>query len=460
MALTSAWSIVFETASGNTRNATQTLVPLYWERATWTLRRRAPHAFTITIPVHSHHLPTDFKARRELRLQRDGVYVSWGAGFMGAPQVSPAGDDWGPIELPGYGNVMALEFLPYTAGLASGFDTDGLIGLVLDENEHGSGGDWFASAQRTLGTAAITLDYWTNQGKGGTETINELVDIEGWAWRAGINSSGAFTFAASGTVDTDRSATIHAIDRANCRISGVTQDDSRLIAAVNIYSHYPAYRSQLNGALLAGATTITVDTTVGLESGDIVHIGATSTTVDVQTVNVVSSGTQFTITGGGLTYAQADNATVSLPREYYRSSGTIEVTATAEDHHVLTATLFDDTLAVSELRQEMADQYGATYDSVLRSATVETTDPALIAAMLDAGLEPGDSIKLTSNHRYLAGWYAGTTVKVQEMSLELEPGGCRRITLAVGDPRLDDLALLERMVKAGTRAATAYQRTS
>ena len=37
-------------------------------------------------------------------------------------------------------------------------------------------------------------------------------------------------------------------------------------------------------------------------------------------------------------------------------------------------------------------------------------------------------------------------MRVQEMMLDLEPGGCRRIALSVGDPRLDDLVVVERMI--------------
>lgn len=455
----SNFSIVVESASGDTENSTQALNPLHWERAVWTLRRRAPHTISITVPAWSHHVPSDFVARREVRLRRDDVYVSWGAGFLGAVQLTRAGDDW-QMELPGYGNVFCLEFSRYIA-TSSGFDADGLIGSLLDTNEHGSGGDWFPSAQRTIGTAAAgTIDLYSAVGKTGVAVLNELADIEGWGWRAGINSAGTFTMTVNGTVETDRSSTIHAIDGANCRITGVTQDDSQLLSAINLYAHNPAYRSQLNGSHAAGATTITVDATAGLESGDLVDFAVGTTGWETHAVNVVSSSTQFTITGGGLLANQADNVNVTLRTEEFRLSSVSAAASVAQAHHQLVSYQFDDTLPVTTLRDEMAGRYQEVYDSVLRSATVETTDAALIGMMLDAGLEPGDSIKLTSQHRLLSAWYSGTTVKVHEMAIELEPGGCRRITLQVGDPRLDDLATVERMVRAGNRAATAYRRTS
>jgi hypothetical protein len=451
----SSWTITYETASGDTENATQTLLPLHWERATWTLRRRAPHAFTITVPVYSHHLPSAFFPRRELRLLRDGVYVAWGAGFMGAPQLTPAGeDDWGPIELPGYGNVLCLDF-DFAGFTAQAFDADALLGVLLNAAEHGSGGDWFASGQRTIGTASIAVDDYSTQGKAALDCINEMVDLEGWAWRAGINSSGAFTFTANGTIDTDRASSIHLIDGANCRITGVVPDDSRLANSTLIYSHYPAYRSQLNGAHLAGVTSITVDSTLGLESGDIVHFSPGGTAYESRVVNLVSSGTVFTLVAG-LLGNQADNAVVQLPTELYRGPSASAGSANSRQaHHSLVTIIYDDTMASTDLRDQMAQVYQDVYDGMLRTATVETTDPALIATMLDAGLEPGDSVGLTSYHRYLSAWYTGETVKVHEMAIELEPGGCRKITLQVGDQRLDDLAVLERMVKAGQRAATA-----
>jgi hypothetical protein len=456
----STWTIVYETDEGDTESATQTLLPLRWERATWTLRRRAPHAFTITVPVQSHHLPGDFIAHRELRLLRDGVYVAWGAGFMGAVQLTTAGEDeWGPMELPGHGNAAALALfnrgtvVPGFLGTEySGFDVDGIIGGLLNDVEHGSGGDWFTAGGRTLGTSALTIDSYYPRGKGTIEALNEITSLEGWTWRAGINSGGTFTFAASGTVDTDRSATIHCVDRANCRIAGVTQDDSRLLTNVTVYCRMPDIRTQLNGAVLAGASSITVDSTTGFEDDDWIEIGS-GATIDRRVIDVVTSGTVLDVdTVGGLTYNQADNMEVKADTRYYRKTTRTAAASVAQTYHEHSETITNDQATDITHRQEYGDALIDTYDAVLRSATVETTDPALIAAMLDAGLEPGDSVKLTSNHRYLSAWYAGTTVKVHEMTVEVEPGGCRRITLQVGDPRLDDLGVLERMM-AGARTS-------
>lgn len=461
MAIGDGYTIVFETSSGDTENSTQTLLPLHWEKATWTLRRRAPHMFTVTIPPWAHHLPADFVAHRELRLLRAGVYVAWGAGFMGALQLTRSGDNW-TMELPGYGNAAALALftrgLLYSTSVAiaadfDGHDIDGLISAILDGNEHGSGGDWFPAAQRTLGTSALTLARYSPRNKVALEAITDLTDLEGWSWRAGINSSGTFTFAASGSVDTDRSATIHAVDGANCTITSVAQDDSRLLTSVTVYCKTPAWRTLLNGAAVAGDNNITVDSTADADDQDYIIIGA-GATADARAIDTVTSSTVLDINSGlgGLTYNQSDNTEVKGDSRYYRRDTRTAAASVAQSHHAhLEATINDQALRQNH-RQELGDALIDAYDSVQRSATVETADPALIEQMLSAGLEPGDSIKLTSNHPLLTGWYAATTVKVQEMSVDLEPGGCRRIVLAVGDPRLDDLAVIERLM-AGVRTS-------
>lgn len=413
--IASSFQIVFETASGDTENSTQTLLPLNWERATWTLRRRAPHALTITVPVYSHHLPGDFIAHREIRLLRDGVYVAWGAGFMGAVQLSRAGDEWGPIELPGYGNAAALAlFLRNTTEIGymgttygAGFDTDGVIADLLNGAEHGSGGDWFAAAQRTLGAGAISLDGYAPRGRSRLDIINEVTAAEGWSWRAGINSSGAFTFAASATVDTDRSTTLHAIDQANCTITSVTQDDSRILTDVAVFCRTPAIRTLLNGAVIAGATSLTVDSTAGMDAQDDIKIGGGATS-ETRSITSVDSATGLTVPA--LTNAYADNTEVNTVTTLYRRDGRNAAASVSQTYHEHDEVVINDQLFLQTQRQEYGDALLATYGAILRTATVEVTDAALMAAMLDAGLEPGDSIKLTSTHRYLAAWYTGATV--------------------------------------------------
>jgi hypothetical protein len=329
---------------------------------------------------------------------------------------------------------------------------DGIISNILSNHaDHGSGGNWFTVGGRTIGTSATTIEWYKPRGRTALETINELTDIEGWAWRAGINSSGTFTFAASGTVDTDRSATIHCIDRANCRITGVTQDDSRLTTTVTIHCKTPPVRTALNGAVIAGASTITVDSTDEFEADDPINIDA-NTTIEARIIDAVTSGTvlDINIGAGGLAANHADNAEVVTDTQAgsTRRDGVDADASVRQTYHGHWEVLSNDQALRSNVRQELATALIDTYNAPLRSATVETTDPALIAQMLDAGLEPGDSVKLTSNHRYLSAWYAGTTVKVHEMTVELEPGGCRRIALMVGDPKLDDLGVLERMMAA------------
>lgn len=460
------FGIQYETASGDTKDATQALLPLRWERARWTLRRRAPHEISIVIPVTAPHVPADFVPHRELRLTRDGAYVAWGAGFMGAAQIGLAGDDWGPIELPGYGNAAALELFlrgacyPNAIGLdfGAGYDTDGVIGYLLDNTEHGAGGDWFPAAQRTLGAGAISLDGYAPRGRTALAVINEVTAAEGWSWRAGITAAGLFSFAASATVDTDRSASLHLIDRANCRITAVAQDDSRILSSVSLFCRTPPIRTQLNGATLAGALTITVDSTAGMDAQDSIVIGAGATSEE-RPIQGVTSATVLDMDAGfgGLTNAYADNTEVNTVTKYFRKDTRTAAASVAQTHHDHLESIVNDQLRLQTARQEYGDALLDTHDAVQRTATVETTDQALIAAILDAGLEPGDSVKLTSAHRYLSAWYAGTTVRVQEMALELEPGGCRRITLQVGDPRLDDLGVLERKIASLQLSQTADQ---
>lgn len=449
------FAIEYETASGDTQNATQALLPLRWDRARWTLRRRAPHEVSIVVPVTAPHVPSDFVPHRELRLKRDGAYVAWGAGFMGAAQIGLAGDEWGPIELPGYGNAAALEL--FTRGTCSsgfvgldfgiGFDTDSVIDYLLDHADHGSGGDWFPAAQRSLGAGAISLYGYSPRSRTALAIINEVTAAEGWSWRAGITAAGLFSFAASATVDTDRSASLHLIDRVNCRITAVAQDDSRILSSVTLFCRTPPIRTQLNGATLAGATSITVDSTAGMDDQDSIVIGAGATSEE-RPIQGVTSATVLDMNAGfgGLTNAYADNTEVNTVTKYFRKDTRAAAASVAQTYHDHAETVVNDQLRQQGARQEYGDALLDTYDAVQRSATVETTDQALIAAILDAGLEPGDSVKLTSAHRYLSAWYAGTTVRVQEMALELEPGGCRKVTLQVGDPRLDDLGVLERKI--------------
>jgi hypothetical protein len=458
-----AWEFLAEAATGDTRDATQPLGAVRWESAEVTLRRRAPHTISVRVPTWTHHRRSDFVARREWRLRRDGAYVPWGAGLLGAPRLLRGAGAWTHIEVPGWGNLAVLLFKRNTPFAGSwgqdytGNDADGIIGNQLNSADHGAGGDWFPAAGRAIGTAATTLPIYNASGKSPLEVILDMCDVEGWALRAGIDAAGAFTIKAGPAVEQDRSASLHLIDGANCAIVAHDADDSGLVTNLLVVCRAPSLGTQLNGAHAAGATTLTVDGTAGIYAGDALEVGD-GATFEIAAVNAVTSATQLTVLLP-LAFAHADNERVRLAPGYFRSTQRAAATGVAQAHHDHYVVLFNDQLTDPTLRGELADAHLAAYDAVLTSATVETTDAALIAAILDAGLEPGDSVKLTSYDPQLAAEYAGATVKVQEMTLSLTPGGCTRIALAVGDPLIDDLAVLERRVAAGRWAATAQGRS-
>lgn len=457
------WAIEFEPAGGDTTaSATVTTwQSLRWERASITLRRRAPHELTITIPRTSHHRITDFIAGREWRLSRNGVY--WQTGLMNAASL-PGGRQGSALVLPAWGSARVLTLHRGTHredGVGStygGFDVDGLISNILDNVYHVPlTGPWFPFSGRTIYSSSTAIPNGTYLGgRTALEQLNDLCDVDGVAWRVGITSSGAWTFTASATVEVDRSATLKLYDGANCEITDVARDGSEIIAEVlRVASKRPLVDTRLSGAHAIGATTITVDKTEGLADGDVVVLGVGTANEEQKTIASIVSATQLTLTAG-LGSSKADNDVLKNRDPHtFRSLVRNPAASVHQAHHTQHAVLYNDAFPDTIRRQKLGDAHIAAYNHVLAQARVTTSNSALITQCLDAGLEPGDTISLTSGDQDLSLLYNNMSVKVQEMSLELEPGRVVRLDLLLGDPAQDTLALLERRLRAAQMVAVS-----
>lgn len=460
--MASAFEIIYEVGTGDTKDSTLAFLPLRWTEAEVTLRRRAPHAWRVTVPRASHHLVSDFVAYREIRIKRDGAYWAPGAGFMGAAGL-PGGAAGGVIDLPALGNASCLTWsrgtiVPASAGtlFSTTWDATSVIGYLLDNVEHGSAGDWFPSAGRTISASSYSADYYSPRGVTPLEALLQMCDNEGWLPRFGISTAGAFTFKAgsTGVGWSDLTASVHLYDGGNCTIGDVTRDASLLTTNTFIGSKSAAARTKLNGAHIATDTTIAVDSTIGFFANQSALIGSGATR---ETVTIVSidSLTQFTIFSG-LANAQADDAPVDLITDYIHRSNATAAASVSQAHHAQNWFIFNDQLALnSALRERLASAYVGAYDHVLTTARVAVTDTATVEALLAAGLEPGDRVKVTSRDPNVGLLYDNTTATVQEMTVRLRDGGCVGIDLTVGDPRIDDLAVLEKTIMTAARAATA-----
>lgn len=138
------FSLHYETPDGVTDAADATFLELLsWRTAIVTLRHRAPHGLEVRIPLDGYHHTTDFKAWREIRLKKDGVW--WWAGFMDAPSL-PNGGTSTEMVLPGWGNGAAFMFnhnSPRNAAigvlLGPSWDADDqLLGTIQDNVHYGS----------------------------------------------------------------------------------------------------------------------------------------------------------------------------------------------------------------------------------------------------------------------------------------------------------------------------------
>lgn len=459
-----------EALSGDTESSMVGAIPLQWTSASVTLRRRAPHTFEArllrnTVPGQR---AIDFRAGRQFYIQRNGNY--WFAGFMNSATLSGydrADRAFKEIVLPGWGNAYALMLhrnthYPFFLGADyAGFDVDGIITDILDNADHGSGGDWFPAAQRTIYVSPTALQPIRLSGKSALEHLNDLCDIDGAAWRTGITSAGVFTIAVGTTVEVDRSSTIQLYDNANCQIVDLQRDGSLVTSTVIVASKRPSLDTRVATASIAGAASVVLDSVAGLggggnaSEGDQLSFGVGLATEEVRTVSSIS-GTTVALVAPTLTNAHAANEVVKVTSPgSFRVAQRAAAASVAQDYHARHVALYNDGLNDLVRRQEVGDQYLAAYDHPLTTATVEIVDAALITLMLNAGLEPGDRVSLTSADAELRHFYTGTTVTVQEMTLQLEPGRVTQVTLTVGDPRQDDFTRFERRLQSAQAAAVS-----
>lgn len=459
----SQWEIVVETSSGTTDAADATLVSLLsWLDFSITWRRRAVGSITVTIPQDGNHHLGDFVSGRQMYVKRDGVY--WWAGFINAAYL-PEGDGPGPIVLEGwnnaYGLIIGAHNHPWFGTIASnfgGFDADGVITTILDEVEHYSGTDWFPSAQRTIGSAAAgTLTPFWSSGKSALEVINEMADIEGWSWRVGVNSSGVFTFKVGSSAVQDLTNTLHAFTPTPMtRLSGHRRDGSRIVTSVKVTQRTPNVHTQLNGAFAAGSTNLTLDSTARMEPGDVLTFSEGAPTLqETKIINTVPTTTTLTLTSG-LTNNQPDNANVrTVTDNRFRTTTSVAAGTVADAHHEQSMTIYDDRLDGVTRRTQIGVANINAYNHPLETVTLVTTDSDLIDRWLAAACEPGDTIKVSSEHPELSRAYSNTTVTVQEQTLTYSTRSGPSLTAQLGDPQLDALDEITRRFGSAYATATA-----
>jgi hypothetical protein len=459
------WDALFEILSGDTENSTQTAYPLPWTSATVTLRRRAPHTFELRLPRTTvpGQRAIDFRAGRQFWLKRNGVY--WFAGFMNCATLSGydrAAGAFRQIVLPGWGNAYAMlmnRAVQQNSGglidIAYGLsDVDSFITALLDGVDHGTGGDWFPVGGRTLYASATTAYWGRMTGRSALELLNWACDVEQVAWRTGVNSSGAFTIAVGTTVDRDLSSTIKLYDNANCQIVDLQRDGSQIATVVDVVNRRAPVDTRLEANASAGATSITVTSTAGFQVNDGVNVGVGLATFDIENVTAITSGTVLAISALGSAHTRGETVKNLATAAPFRQSTRSAAASVAQAHHIHHVALYNDQMVNVTLREEYGDAYLAAYDHPLTTATVEVVDTALISVLLDQRLEPGDRISLSSSDSELVHFYNNTAVTVQEMTLELEPGRVKQVTLTVGDPRIDDLAVLDRWLSVYQQADT------
>jgi hypothetical protein len=462
------WEATFEVATGDTHTATQTATTLEWLSGTVTLRQRAPHVFDFRLPRTTvpGQRAADFRAGRQFWLKRNGVY--WFAGFMNSATLS--GYDrtaraFKEIALPGWGNAYALMLDRNTQSGATGtsyagFDVDGIISNLLDECEHGGFGstDWFEAAGRTIYASGTSIPPVILSGKSSLEHITDLCDVDGADWRAGVNAAGAFTFEAGTSVVSDLSASITLYDGANCQIVDIQRDGSLITTSVFVACKRPQLDTRVTTAVLAGATSIALDSVAGLVGGstaaeaDQILIGVGLATEETKLVTSIS-GTTVSFSALANNHAADEVVKMASPGQY-RFTSASSAASVYQAYHERVFVLYNDALTDPTRRAGVGAAYIAAYDHPLTTATVEIVDATLIGLMLDAGLEPGDSVSLTSPDPEVSQFYSGTTVVVQEMTLDLEPGRVKQVTLMVGDPRQTEYARFERRLAAMQAAAT------
>jgi hypothetical protein len=456
---------IIEVMTGDTENSTQATNTLLWDSATITLRRRAPHTFTFRLPRNDlpYQRAIDFRAGRQLWIKRNTAY--WFAGFMNS--AAPAGYDrttrrFRQVILPGWGNAYALIMNRAVQSNTSSaidisygsFDVEDFIGLILNDIEHGSAGDWFPLGGRNIDASGTPITWGRLTGRSALELLNWACDVVQLPWRTGVAADGTFTIAVTPGTDRDLSSTIQLYDNANCHIVDLQRDGSQIATSVSVVNRRAAVDTRLEANAAALATSITVSSTAGFEVGDAVWVGVGLASADLEAVTAITSSTVLAISALNNAHTRGETVKNNTPTEPFRISTRGAAASVAQAYHLRRVALFNDQMTNVTLREEYGDAYLAAYDHPLTTGTVEIVDATLISTLLDAALEPGDRIWLTSSDTELIHFYNSTLVQVQEMTLELEPGRVKQLTLVVGDPRMDDLAVLDRWLAVYQSAST------
>jgi hypothetical protein len=471
------WDLLLEQgyAAGGAVSASASLTKevVGYRTMTLTVGRRGPHALAAIIPFAprggSEGYTLDrFDAWRELRVDRAGVPFL--AGFQGAAAV-PGGENGATIALTGYGNAMALaqfwgqqpgsnqsidplyETLILTSG-ASASRADNAIATMLQYAIRGTtypGTRWFPSAYYTLATGTYTPERLTFSGMSQLEVIQTVCDSEGWEWRAGVDASGNWTFAAGSAVNTDRTATVLLDSPGNCTIANYQPDATRLATRVTV-----AIRNQGPETVFLGAYGVgVVSVSIGFGTGDRYFPGAWLRLdpdgphqEDLEVAYMVGEGQINFKNPTTLTHAIGERIIYSPAYPYVREQAT--TAKTSEDrHHRVRKVIYNDQLRSEDARTKLATTILNASDDLLHAVAVVITDIEFAESLLTLGLYPGDTVSLTSQRLP----FTAATMQVQEMRLTLQDGGLARMELLLGDPADDALAVLERWY-GGARASS------
>lgn len=444
-----------------------------YQSMTIRLGRRGPHQVEAVIPFSpegsSHGYDLDrFDAWRELQINR--ADVPFVAGFQGAAAV-PGGENGNTIALTGYGSAMALiQFWGQQPGDNQTIDqtfewlildstgnatrADNVIALMLQYLIRGTtypGTRWFPSAYYTLATGTFVPERLSLAGMSQLEIIQLVCDAEGWEWRAGVDTSGNWTFVAGGSVNTDRTATVLLDSPGNCLITGYQPDATRLATLVSVAIRNQGPESTVFTNLASGNTSMAI----GFGSGDRYWPGAWlridpdgANQEDLEVDHMVGEGTVVFKNATSVNHVAGERIIYSPDFVYVRETATTG--KTSEDrHHRIRKVIYNDQLRDEDARTNLADTVMDASDDLLQGVTVVITDIEYAESLLTLGLHPGDTVSLTSQRLP----FTAATLQVQEMTIHLEDGGMTKMEMLLGDPADDALAVLERRYGAARQVS-------
>lgn len=478
MAAQPVWNLVIEdgydAAGAVSASASLAQQRVRYDTLDITLRRRAPHAITARIPFAPNGGSTGlrlnrFDAWRELRISRDGI--SFLGGLQGAAAV-PGGERGGMIELTGYGNAMALiQFWGDQPGDNATIDqtfewlilesagnatrADNVIALMLQYAIRGTtypGTRWFPSAGYTLATGTYVPERLSLAGMSQLEIIQMVCDAEGWEWRAGVDSSGNWTFAAGGSVNVDRTATVLLDSPGNCLITDYQPDATRLATRVSVAIRNQGPETTVFTTTASGNTAMPI----GFGTADRYFPGAWlridpdgANLEDLEVDHMNGEGEIVFKNATSISHTAGERIIYSPDIAYVREVATTG--KTSEDrHHRIRRVIYNDQLRDEDARTTLAETVMDASDDLLHGVTVRVTDVRRAEQWLGLGLHPGDTVSLTSARLP----FDATAMQVQEMTLHIEKSSLRWMDLLLGDPAEDGLAVLERRIAASRLNAT------